>query len=205
MTWTSPKIFDEGEILTARDLNIYLRDNSLTTEAAIATGAGNYLTTDADNNLVEREVHYKELEEIQTIRWAGFSENTTNLELVVETGTSALVGLSSGFSIGDIMLPVGPSFPNQWYRGGAFIQVSLDVPGGYTPVYSGPLLLQADITAPDQTGGTATAIGNVPFQVSRMGLVTGLKPGKNIFRYKYSCTAPGRCFVSSQRLFVMPF
>lgn len=56
MAWSTPKIFLENEVLTAADLNQYLRDNLLENEVMKATTAGSRLSTDTQGNLVERTV-----------------------------------------------------------------------------------------------------------------------------------------------------
>lgn len=54
MSWTAPKTFTANTLLTAADLNTYLRDNMRQMAPEVAKNTGGYFVVDGDNSLVER-------------------------------------------------------------------------------------------------------------------------------------------------------
>lgn len=106
MAWTTPKLFQEGEQLTARDLNLYLRDNLLENEVMKATTDGARLSADNQGNLVERKIAYDAIDGSETAlnahenpdgsRFLG-PVNLGNIgpQVSVETGSRAIIFFSA--------------------------------------------------------------------------------------------------------------
>lgn len=56
MAWTTPATFVDSNVLTAAELNTFLRDNMLETMAAKATAPLRHFVTSGPNSIVEREI-----------------------------------------------------------------------------------------------------------------------------------------------------
>ena len=98
MVWNDPKLFQEGEILTARDLNLYLRDNLLESEVTKCTTAGSHLTTNPAGQIIERKFAKDTVEASESLTGnpGAISDcGTFGPSVTIETGTSALVLLSA--------------------------------------------------------------------------------------------------------------
>lgn len=197
MAWTTPKVFSPGEVLYAKDLNIYLRDNSLLTEAAIATGDGHYLTTDDNSDLVERSFGYSAVSEEQIIRWGNTGEWVENQEvpeITLRTGRSAIVGLYANISI-DGHQEADSSYST------VEVYLGVEVVGTYN--LSGTPAVVTRPT-PIMQGFLRGGPDGTPVQWGLVNLVSGLTPGINTFRCKYITSRPGGGLINNQKLFVMP-
>lgn len=180
MAWTSPKTWVSGDVLTASELNLYLRDNLAELSPAKAINPGSYFVT-SDTGVVD--------ERIPDADFIAAAEQTTSNTYVdlatvgpsvtVETSSQALVFLYAHMYDTDNTLGVWMNYSVS----GATIDdaVNRDSSG---------LQLQA-------TGG------------QRMGvniLHTGLNPGMNTFTAKYRVSGtPNTGTWSDRRLGVLPF
>lgn len=101
MAWTDPKTWSNGETLTAQDLNKYLRDNMLVTEAAIALTPSAWFVATGDNEIEERAWYMATVEtnDIETLAGDNPASAYHDLDTVgpvvtATTGTQALVIMS---------------------------------------------------------------------------------------------------------------
>ncbi len=101
MVWTSPKLWTNGETLTAADLNTYLRDNMLETEAAKAYTPGAMIMATGLNQIEERVWHIATLEtnDVETIQGTNpatvfFDLDTPGPIVTCKTGNGALIVIS---------------------------------------------------------------------------------------------------------------
>lgn len=157
MTWVAPKTFAANSTLTAADLNVYLRDNFLETEAAMASSPGSYFVGTGLNAIAERipTTDIVTTEETKTGTTFG-NLSTVGPSVTVETSTTAVVFIYCGSYVTDNVGPV--------YMGFA-------VSGDTT------------IAATDNTSIIKYATQGQRFGAPI--LQTGLTPGSNTFTAKY--------------------
>lgn len=89
MAWTSPKTFISGDVLTAAELNVHLRDNLNETAVAKATTAGRIFVASGANTVAQREVASSFTQ--ASINITGTSYGSSGPTVTVTTGTRALV------------------------------------------------------------------------------------------------------------------
>lgn len=56
MSWTAPATFTDGNVLSAADMNTFLRDNMLETMPGKATGQLRHYIADGANRIIERQI-----------------------------------------------------------------------------------------------------------------------------------------------------
>jgi hypothetical protein len=99
MVWNIPKTWVSNEVLTADDLNLYLRDNLNETAPAKATSPGGWFIGAGPNQIVERVPKFAWVtaaEETDGVS-SGFNTlATVGPSVTVTTGSRALIFLSSG-------------------------------------------------------------------------------------------------------------
>ncbi|OII61224.1 hypothetical protein BJP40_06770 [Streptomyces sp. CC53] len=97
MAWTAPTTFVDGQVLTAAQLNTYLRDNLMATETAVARTPGSFLVARALSQIVERKPVISRVAAAETTESFQFTDlNTPGPQVTVETGPSAIVFLYCG-------------------------------------------------------------------------------------------------------------
>jgi len=185
MVWTTPKQFNPGDILTAADLNIYLRDNLLESEVMKCTTAGSHLTTDTGANLVERKVLGEVVDGSETITcpplvylgsntWDNGSYTPRDLgtrgpTVTIQTGTRALVFMSAKANC-----------DNPEVQSLIFIGVDVQDSSHRLTTYS-----STDVIGANQ-GFSLWPMAGSTTQRGKMTLITGLTPGMNTFTMKYN-------------------
>jgi hypothetical protein len=102
MAWTAPMTFVNNSVLTAAQLNIYLRDNMLETAVARAVSAGGYFVSTGPGSIIQRKVMQAATDTSLAVTSEGFEaqENTTapGPTVTMDTGTSALVWIGASVS-----------------------------------------------------------------------------------------------------------
>lgn len=185
MSWTAPVTWLDGSVLTAAQLNTYLRDNLLETAAAKSSHngglGGGYFATVAKNAIAERGVTMATLgSTTQT------TSSTTYTDLVTKgpgvttvTGEKALVFFGGAVRHG---------------TAGGQASISVEVNGA------------SDIPADDQWClyyERAGAINSFT-EWMRSYLFEGLTPGENTFVLKYKTSSGGVAGFASRKLVVLP-
>lgn len=95
MAWNAPITWTPNQTLTAALLNTQLRDNMLQTMPGLATGANQYLMSNADGTVGTREIGVANVTTLQTRTSATFGDlATVGPSVTVVTGDSALVFIS---------------------------------------------------------------------------------------------------------------
>lgn len=184
MVWTPPKQFQSGEILTAADLNTYLRDNLLENEVTKCTTAGAHLTTDAGGNLIERKLVTDTIETSESLTglpyvylgsstWADSyltprDLGTAGPTVTVETGSKVIaiasVSCSGTYGALQAQIDVCVSVDDNAHKVGSFSTVD-------------PLANQTFFIWP-MAGSKASR--------SKLIVISGLTPGINTFTMKYN-------------------
>lgn len=179
MAWTVPITFTDNSVLTASQLNTYLRDNMLETMPAKATTQSRVLSTFARNVLKEHVVNEATVSTSETTTSSEWGDLTTvGPSVSVDCESKALVLISSA------MQTVGTPSVAAW--------VGFAVEGA---------------TQLDPDSSRALMTSNSSKQRHGAGfLVTDLTPGINTFTLKYR-NYGGTSTVSFQnrRIAVMPF
>lgn len=184
MTWTSPMTFVANQVLTAAQVNTFLRDNMLESEMAKATTANGYFIGNATNSIVQRIPQYAEENGTGTTQSTDFTDLTTANDgpsVTCTTGTQALVFFSA----------------QMWAdTSEAQIRMNYDISGDTTRQPA------------DETGLTIDGLTGTS-QVVQMGqydVAQNLNPGTNVFTLKYAASrsSPATCSFSGRRLLVLP-
>lgn len=183
MAWTAPTTFLAGTALTAAQLNTYLRDNLLTTEAAVATqGDGGWFASTAVNAVAERTMKRAEVVTSQTTTSTTYADlATVGPTVSVTHGTQVLVLWSAAHS-------------DATTTTSAF--TSIDLSGSNTIAASDSYAL---IRQTNQTTGlnyTAQHMHHIWFDTLTAGTTT--------FKLKYRVAAGTGTF-ANRRIFVWPF
>jgi hypothetical protein len=163
MSWTAPMTFVDGRVLTAAQLNTHLRDNLMETEAAKITAEGNYLVAAAHNRLVERTPVTDRVDTTETTTQTGYTDLATiGPQVTVETGTKALLFISSSMMVGGADYRgavVGCAINGETQREATDVPIQLN--------YDGILL-------------------DNQLRFGTSGVLNDLTPGDNTFTLKYS-------------------
>lgn len=166
MAWTSPITFATGEILTASQLNTYLRDNLNETAPAKATTNGSIFVGTGANSIAERIPNGATVSTSQTTASTTFVDLTTvGPSVTMTTGTKALISIYAGIAI--------DTANNQAEMGYA-------VSGATTIAASSTRCLQID----------GTPAGD-ELRMSAVFFESGLTSGTNTFTAKYRVATGG--------------
>lgn len=177
MAWSTVPTFVSGAVLTAAQLNTYLRDNAAETAVSKASVAGRYFGVDGTNSIGEREIK----SDIVTT-----SETTTNSAFV----DLATVGPGvTTFSAAKAVVLLTASVSNNTV--GATSSMGVEVTGPSAGSAGTSFALRV-------TSSTANALYQASFVDARGAA------GINSFTAKYSTTAGTATFVT-RRITVLPF
>lgn len=101
MTWTAPMTFTAGSVLTAAQLNTFLRDNLLETAPAKAASSGQYFVATGANVIAARAASGASVAASQNhtgdTNWSDLA--TVGPAVTVTTGTSAFVHIGSEIEV----------------------------------------------------------------------------------------------------------
>lgn len=175
MAWTAPITFVPG-VLTASQLNTYLRDNMVETMPAKATAAGNHFVTTARNEMSERLAKQGYIATSQTsVQSDGYVDLATSGPYVAcLTGPKALVTVSCLMSHST----TAAVFMGYAVSGATEIDPTDD---------------RATLTRSDQIIATSATF-----------LQEGLEPGVNTFTTKYRNSGAGTGTFTERRINVFP-
>lgn len=187
MVWTAPMTWTPNSVLTAAQLNIYLRDNMMETEVAKATTATGYFVGTGPNSIAER---------LSKSHAVGTSESTdaTSFEDINGntggTATSITVGPTVTVTTGSKALVIIGS--NMYTTTAAAARMSVEVTG-------------ASSIAPADSRSLCVGIGanNVGAHSLAIWYDT-LTPGDNTFTCKYRVTSGFGNFLN-RRIVVYPY
>lgn len=90
MTWVAPMTFVANTVLTAAQLNTYLRDNLNETAPAKATTAGYHFVTSGPGAIAERAIRSDTISSSNTTTSTAYVTITNAPTVTVETGTLAI-------------------------------------------------------------------------------------------------------------------
>lgn len=101
MVWVAPATFVANTALTAAQLNTFIRDNLLETEAAKATTAGRLFWTTSRNAIAERPLSESFVSTTETTASTSFVDlGTSGPSVTLFTGRYALVAISAAIRNG---------------------------------------------------------------------------------------------------------
>lgn len=187
MVWTTPKVFVDGAILTAAELNIYCRDNMLETAPAKATIPSSYFVTNGQNQIVQRTpvtqiISTSSAESISTVD-VPLNLTTFGPSISVQTNGSALVIM--GFT-------------------GNSPEAISNAPGLTTTLeVTGASNIPATYLGPYSVGAQGRTT-DLRFSLSGAFFVDNLNPGLNTFTMKYA-TNFGIANFNERHLTILPF
>lgn len=194
MAWTPPMNFQDGQVLTAAQLNNFVRDNLLETMPAKATGFGAWMTSDGYGRVAERAVVHDNLlvngitesSSYDDLSRVGDFLGTPSIgpQVTVATGTTAMVVWGGS---------IVPFASSPTVTAG---KISVSVSGA-TEIPADDL--RALIFRPDHTTVA-------PMYGSMVHWFTDLNPGTNTFTCKYAIgSESGIVAFNLRRLAVIPF
>lgn len=160
MAWSAPMTFVGNTVLSAANLNTYLRDNLSQLAPAKATTANRIFVSTGTNAIAERAYSTSQVSATQTRSATGYGDlATAGPSVTVTTGTQALVGFSCfifNSSSADLS------------------NVSFAVSGATTISPGDDGIMHMEIL-----GSQSERVGVIEY-------VTGLTAGSNTFTLKYS-------------------
>lgn len=193
MAWTPPKQFVEGEILTAADLNTYLRDNLLENEVMKATTAGSRLSTDVRGDIVERTIGHDVISDAEGRVNGVMVKINPNLyehysgpynigklgpTVTIETGTRAIAFMSS-----TIKLTVPDTINDVNFTG-------IGVDCVTSPSSRLEKIGVDSLNTPINQSSVFWMIKSLTLGRSAMCIFSGLTPGPNTFTMRYFVGGP---------------
>lgn len=179
MAWTSPITFAAGEVLTAAQLNTYLRDNLNETAPAKATTPGGIFVTTGANTIAERVPVASQVTTSQQTSSTSFVDLTTVGPAVTTVcGSTALVMLYAGISHNT---------------------ANFQAEAGYA--VSGATTIAASNLKTLQIDGLAA---NDQLRMSAIFYETTLTPGSNTFTMKYRVASGGTGTFENRQIVVIP-
>ncbi len=177
MAWTTPMTFVPNSVLTAAQLNTFLRDNVMESMPGTATTSGRYFVTSATNRIAEAIPNMTYVDTSDTTTSNDFADLlvTVGPSVTVTTQTRALVCLFTGMQIST--------------SGASWMAYEVSGATQQDP---------SDHIAVMQQRTTLVRLSNVFLQ-------EGLTPGSNTFTAKYRVTGTGTGTFVNRQLSVMPF
>ncbi|MER5252886.1 hypothetical protein [Streptomyces sp. NPDC002855] len=151
--------FADGAVLTASQLNTFLRDNMLETEVSLATGAANYFVASARHQIRERTPGTARVDTAESTQSSYADLATVGPQVTVDTGTRAWVFF-------------GCQMENSGGTSTAF--ASFDITGATNREAHNQFAISLD--------GVSANQGQ---RFANWELVDNLTPGENIFTMKY--------------------
>lgn len=178
MPWTNPKTFVPG-VLTAADLNTYLRDNMNETMVGKASAPGRMFVTAGENEIVERNPHGSQVTFSNSVSSGSYTDfSNPGPTLTCATGTSAIVCISAEFETSTDPYNVG--------------YVSVEVSGASSIAAWDGRAVQAKYVDKNRLGR---------FGVT--SIIDTLTPGSNTFKLVGRVSGTG-CVISYRELVVIP-
>lgn len=181
MTWTAPMTFTANQILTAAQMNTFLRDNMLESEMAKAKTNTGYIVASAKNSIVERVPGYATVETAESTQSTDYTDLATIGPTVeVDTGTQAFVCIAAALE-------------TDTTNGQA--RMNFDISGDTSRSPSDETALVIDGIA-----------ANDRIRCAQYDLVQNLTPGTNKFEMKYAASrvSPATAMFRSRYLIVFP-
>mgnify|MGYP001591938653 CR=1 FL=1 len=179
MVWTAPMTFTANTVLTAAQLNVYLRDNFNETAPAKATTAGYHFVSTGTGAISERPVDFNYIETGESTTSTSFTNLTTaGPQLTLTTGSRVLWMINA-------------------YQNNSISNNS---------AYAGVAITGAS-SIPASTSRSASTDGLGAGQNSRAGyfhMESGLTPGSNTFTMQYMVAAGSGTF-AFRRLVIICF
>lgn len=180
MAWSAPMTFVDGTALAASQLNVYLRDNMMETEAAKATTFGGLFISNGPNEIVERVGGSDFISEAETTNSTGYvSLPTDGPKIVCNTGTRAFYFMTAQISVDVANLSAN---------------MSIEVSGQTQSPAADTGSLQIDGLTIDK-----------PMRIGICGFYQDLVPGENTFTCRYKCLSGSNATFSDRALTVLPF
>lgn len=180
MAWTTPKTFVGNDILTAAELNIYLRDNLLETEAAKASTLTGIMVSSGLNSIVERVGASQVIDDSEATTSTTYTNLTTvGPTVTVTTGTRAFYFLTAEMKLNTTS---------------TFCNMTVEVSG--------------KTTLPAADAGSLSIDGITEDKSNIMGIcnfLDELTPGENTFTCKYKVQSGSTATFSNRTLTVIPF
>lgn len=195
MAWTSPKIFVDGAILTADDLNIYARDNLLQQAPAKAYNVGGYFVSTGQNQIEERTLTTELLEPSEnetetlpaTLSTTDYQDlDTVGPSVTATTGTTALIFFGANLQAEE-----------DSFFGTSNVQIAVAVTGASH--------IDPNDSATNQNFSQIkwTSIDKSRGQLTGIQAFDNLNPGENTFTLKYA-NYGGVGYFSKRTITVMP-
>lgn len=179
MAWTAPKTFTANTVLTAADLNAYLRDNLLETAPAKATTTGSWFVGAGPNQIQERVPQLASIAASETCTSSSWGDlETPGPTVTVNSGVRALIIISAAISSNSLD---AQSF------------VGYTISGATTQIATFDLSLQVDGISADKTNRRC-----------QIFMQEDLTPGLNTFTTRYTISS-GISTFSDRFIGVWPF
>lgn len=180
MAWTTPMTFVASTVLTAAQLNTFLRDNFMETEPAKATTPGGIMISTGLNEIVERAGGSQNIEtDEETVSTTYADLGTVGPRVTVNTATRAFIFITAAIKINADNVTANMSVEVS----GATNQLATDV---------GSLMVDGIVKDKEMRIGICNFFEN-------------LTPGDNTFTAKYKVVSGTRTTFSDRNLTVIPF
>lgn len=182
MAWTAPFTAVAGSVLTAAQLNTFVRDNLRETMPARATRPGSLFVATGPHTISERTAARASDDGGADITTTSFGDPSTGEPgpaVTVFTGTAALVGYRALVRISSASARIETAFA---VSGATDIEATNSRSVGYSVSNSASGLQQ---------------------RMGALDLVTELNPGLNTFTLQYNVST-GSGFVNGRRIWVQP-
>lgn len=182
MVWTAPFTAVAGGVLTASQLNSFVRDNLNELMPAKATAPGSIFATSGMHEIMQRTPDaFSDAEsvEVTTTSFGDPSTGSPGPSRTLVTGVNALVGFRASPRIASVTARIEMSYS---ISGGTEREASTDRALGYS--------------VSNSVSGFYPRIGSVD-------LATNLTPGINTFTLQYNVSS-GTGTVNDRRLWVLP-
>lgn len=177
MAWTAPMTAVAGNVFTAAQFNLYVRDNLNMTAVAQATVEGSVFAGTGANSVAQRTPTWK-------LQGAGATTTST-------TYTDLSDGVGPSVTVQSGQLAMVWIFCNQWNDSGNAAWMSVDVTGDSSLTANDNRAIQFQGTDGDRNGAGF--------------LLDTLNAGTNIFTARYRVSTSGTGYFSQRQIVVWPF
>lgn len=182
MTWRAPFTAVAGSILTAAQVNTFIRDNLNETMPARAATPGSLFVTSGTGEIAERILVEAEDTDPADITSTSFDNPNTGSPgpaVTAVTGTRALVGYRANLRILSDTARIEMSYS---VSGASEIEASTTRSVGYS---------------------LSNSVGGYQHRMGVVDMATELEPGTNVFTLKYNVSS-GTGTADDRRLWVLP-